>query len=145
MRPEWLVDSEDGRGVEPEHADAMKPRTLARIALASLIALIAQIALSLAFAATTVPGAPRGIVLASAEAIVVAFLLYRVVRLDTYTMQWSSMLILLFLAEGVVRAMTEPQPGSIFGAIEALSAAIYFLAVLAYLRPLKKAARASHR
>lgn len=121
------------------------PRTLARIALAGLILLIAQIALSLVFAATAGPGAPRGLALASVEAIVLAFLLYRVARLDAYTMQWSSMLILLFMAEGVVRAMTEPQPAALLGAIEAASAAIYFLAVLAYLRPLKKAARASKR
>ena len=127
------------------HAAAMNPRTLQRLALASLIALIAQIAISLAFAVMAGPGAPRGIALASVEAVVLAFLLTRVVRLDAYAMQWSSMLILLFMAEGVVRAMTEPQPSSMFGAIEAASAVIYFFAVLAYLRPLKKAARESKR
>lgn len=140
-----LVGFADGGVAEPMHAAVMNPRTLERIALASLIALIAQIGISLAFAVMAEPGAPRGLALASVEAIVLAFLLTRIARLDTYAMQWSSMLILLFMAEGVVRAMTERQPSSMLGAIEAASAAIYFVAVLAYLRPLKKAARESKR
>ena len=118
----------------------MNPRLLQRIAMASLIALIL---LSIAFAWPSVPGTASGATLAILKIVTLAFVLVRIRRADVYAMQWSSMLILLFVAEGVVRAMSDPQPSAALGGIEAVAAGTFFFAMLAYLRPLKKASRGS--
>ena len=122
------------------HAGAMSSNLLQRVAVASLIALMG---LSLAFALVPVGGVRTGAMLALIKILVLAFVFKRVWRADVYAMQWSSMFILLFVAEGVVRATSDPQPSALLGGIEAVVASLYFVAVLAYLRPLKKAARAS--
>jgi uncharacterized membrane protein len=65
-----------------------------------------------------------------------------VVKRDLYTMQWSSMLILLYFIEGVVRAwadQTELSRWMAFG--EAALACLYFACALLYLRPYKQAAK----
>jgi uncharacterized membrane protein len=48
--------------------------------------------------------------------------------------QWWSMLILAYLAEGLVRAMSDRGPGAYLGWIEAALAAIAFGAILGYVR-----------
>ena len=111
-----------------------------RIAAASLVALIL---LSIAFAVVPVAGTRPGWMLALVKVAVLVFLFTRVVRAHVYTLQWSSMLILLFLAEGVVRATSDPQPSAMLGFAEAVVASTYFAAALAYLRPLKQAARSA--
>lgn len=115
----------------------MSPRVLRSVALASLAALmLVSAGLVLAPQADRSPG----YVLALCKLLVLAFLYKRVVDADNYTLQWSSMLILLFVAEGTVRAMSDPQPGAALGALEVAAATVYFAATLRYLRPLKKAA-----
>ena len=112
----------------------MTPRTLIAIAMAALGALmVLSVALSL------VPASP-GYVLALVKLVVLGFLLKRVHDRNVYTMQWSSMFILLFLAEGLVRATSDPQPSAALGTLEACASTAYFVAVLAFLRPIKKAA-----
>lgn len=65
-----------------------------------------------------------------------------VLKRDIYTMQWSSMLILLYLAEGVVRATSDSTATSAaLGWIEVALAGIYFFCTILYLRPHKKAAK----
>lgn len=51
-----------------------------------------------------------------------------------YTYQWSSMLILGYFAEGVVRAITESGTGSGLGAVEAALSATFFLSAIFYAR-----------
>jgi uncharacterized membrane protein len=51
-----------------------------------------------------------------------------------YTYQWSSMLILLYFTEGVVRATTETSTGQWLGAIETLLSIAFFFAAVAYAR-----------
>jgi len=63
------------------------------------------------------------------------------VRRSHYTLQWSSMLILLYFMEGVVRAATDSGLSAALGGVETLLAAVYFGCALAYLRPHKLAAR----
>lgn len=65
-----------------------------------------------------------------------------VLQRHNYTMQWSSMLILLYFTEGVVRAGSDTLALSrVLAGIEiALSVAFFFGAIL-YLRPYKKAAK----
>jgi uncharacterized membrane protein len=64
-----------------------------------------------------------------------------VLKRDVYTMQWASMLILIYLAEGVVRAATEPGLPGILGMIETALVCIFFFCSLLYLRPYKRAAK----
>jgi uncharacterized membrane protein len=66
-----------------------------------------------------------------------------VLRKDNYTMQWTSMLIWLYFTEGVVRAYSDKVQVSVYLAmIEILLSLLYFIAILGYLRPIKKAAKA---
>jgi uncharacterized membrane protein len=64
-----------------------------------------------------------------------------VFKRDVYTMQWASMLILIYLAEGVVRATTEPGLSGVLGMIETALVCIFFFCSLLYLRPYKRAAK----
>ena len=51
-----------------------------------------------------------------------------------YTYQWASMLILLYLAEGVVRSTTESGPAQWLAGVEILLAVTFFCAAVAYAR-----------
>ena len=51
-----------------------------------------------------------------------------------YTYQWSSLLILAYLAEGVTRAMSEYGTSQFLAALETLLSAVFFAAVVAYAR-----------
>ena len=113
-----------------------------RVALAALVGLMLS---SIAFAWPSAHRASPGYTLAAVKLVGLGFLFVRVRQARVYTLQWSSMFILLFMAEGIVRAMGDPEPGPLVGTLEALAATVYFAAVLAYLRPLKKAARDSAR
>lgn len=65
-----------------------------------------------------------------------------VLRHDNYTMQWSSMLVLLYFTEGVVRATSDRNPLAVqlsWG--EVVLALLFFFFTLSYLRPLKQEAR----
>lgn len=62
-------------------------------------------------------------------------------RQNIYGLQLSAMMILVYLAEGVVRAMTDKGLSSVLGAIEIVLVVVFFAASLAYLGPLKRAAR----
>jgi len=65
-----------------------------------------------------------------------------VLRRDVYTLQWSSMLMLVYLAEGLVRATSDASSTSmLLGWAEVALASIYFTCALLYLHPFKKAAR----
>jgi uncharacterized membrane protein len=113
----------------------------ARIALLSLIALIA---LSLLWELWLAPLRPGGSALAL-KAIPLAFALRGTFRRNVYTLQWASMLVLLYLAEGIVRGMTDGGLSARLGWIEALLALVYFVCALAFVAPFKRAARAAKR
>ena len=60
---------------------------------------------------------------------------------NVYTMQWASMLILLYITEGLVRIL---ESGTNFwlALLETLLATIGFVCLLIYLKPIKKDAKA---
>lgn len=60
-------------------------------------------------------------------------------RIRTYQL-WS-MLILIYLCEGIVRSMSDAQPSAALGWIEALLAAGAYVAVLLYVRTCRQLAR----
>nr|WP_198981753.1 DUF2069 domain-containing protein [Herbaspirillum sp. ASV7] len=65
-----------------------------------------------------------------------------VLKRDVYTLQWSSMLILVYLAEGLVRATSDAVHTSVLLAwAEVALTCVYFLCALLYLHPFKKAAK----
>ena len=62
-------------------------------------------------------------------------------RVKVYTMQWASMLILLYITEGLVRIL---ETGANFwlALFETILAAVGFICLLMYLKPIKKEAKA---
>ena len=69
-----------------------------------------------------------------------------VIKKDNYTMQWSSMLILLYFTEGIVRATSDRSGLSVsLSWLEVLLCCAFFYCTLCYLRPIKKAAKAMQK
>ncbi|MCB5362994.1 DUF2069 domain-containing protein [Pusillimonas sp. CC-YST705] len=65
-----------------------------------------------------------------------------VLKGSLYTMQWASMLILLYLMEGVVRAYSDPSAlSAALGGVEVVLALVFYLCAIFYVRPAKRAAR----
>ena len=64
-----------------------------------------------------------------------------VLKRDLYTMQWSSMLILLYFGEGLVRGMSDQGLSAMLGWIEVALTSVFFACTIFYLRPFKKAAK----
>lgn len=64
-----------------------------------------------------------------------------VLKRNLYTMQWASMLILLYLAEGVVRGTTDAGLSAVLGWIEVGLVSLFFFCTVLYLRPYKQAAK----
>lgn len=80
------------------------------------------------------------------KALPLAFAIRGVAKGSLYTLQWSSMLILLYFMEGVVRVASDPPGPSILMAwIEIVLSSVFFVAALAYLRPAKKAYKQKHK
>lgn len=76
------------------------------------------------------------------KALPLAFAFRGVSQGSLYTIQWSSMLVLIYLMEGVVRVMSDPPGPSILMAwIEILLSSIFFFAALFYVRPAKRYAK----
>ncbi|QYJ23453.1 DUF2069 domain-containing protein [Achromobacter sp. ES-001] len=115
----------------------LNPR-LRRLASASLFALIV---LCITWETVVAPLRPGGSWMLL-KALPLAFPLRGILRGNLYTYQWASMLSLLYLMEGVVRAMSDPAPLSVLMAWgEIVLSAIFFLSAIFYVRPAKRAAR----
>lgn len=112
-------------------------KTCRFLAAASLIALIA---LCIAWEWVLAPLQPGGTLLVL-KVVPLFFPLAGVLRANNYTLQWASMLILLYFAEGVVRAMTDSGLSALLGGAEILLSSIFFASALTFLRPLKKEAK----
>ena len=114
------------------------PRLLHLSALTSLLALII---LCIAWELVLAPLRPGGSWLVL-KVIPLLLPLRGVIKRDIYTLQWTSMLILIYFVEGIVRATSDRGPSATLGWIEVILVVVYFGCVIAYLRPLKQAARA---
>lgn len=60
--------------------------------------------------------------------------LFGILRRKIYTYQWSSMLILAYVIEGVVRGYSETGLSAQLGRIEIALALLFFFSVIAYVR-----------
>ncbi|CCD36614.1 Probable transmembrane protein [Candidatus Paraburkholderia kirkii UZHbot1] len=126
------------------NAPAASSQPNAAFALGALASLVALIALSLLWELWLAPLRPGAWALAL-KALPLAFALPGVARRSVYTLQWASMLVLLYLAEGVVRGMTDARPSASLGWLAALLALAFFGFALAYVAPFKRAARLDTR
>lgn len=61
-----------------------------------------------------------------------------VLKRDLYTMQWASMLILLYFLEGVVRVTTESGMSALLAGAEIALSFVFFLSSILFLRPYKQ-------
>jgi uncharacterized membrane protein len=78
------------------------------------------------------------------KAVPLLFPLIGVLKRDLYTLQWSSMMILAYLAEGVVRGYSDTaMPWLGWG--EAVLVFVFFCCALLYVHPYKRAARKAAR
>ncbi len=117
---------------------AREPRFFYLGAVGSLLALIA---LGLAWELLLAPLRPGGSWMVL-KILPLLLPLAGVMKRDVYTMQWASMLILLYLAEGIVRATTDSGIMSRrLGWLEVALSCIFFLCTILYLRPYKKTAK----
>jgi len=105
-------------------------RAAQRVAAASLALLIA---LCLAWELWLAPLAPGGTLLAL-KAAPLALPLGGVLSGRRYTFQWSSMLILAYLAEGVTRAWSEHGLAQRLAAAEIALSLAFFASAVAYAR-----------
>jgi uncharacterized membrane protein len=109
--------------------------------LGAIVSLVLLILWLVAWETVVAPLHPGGSWLAL-KAIPLLIPLGGVVKRDIYTLQWSSMVILLYFTEGVVRAWSDRAPLSqIMAWGEIALVCIYFVCALLYLRPYKKAAK----
>ncbi|ADJ64788.1 MULTISPECIES: DUF2069 domain-containing protein [Herbaspirillum] len=109
--------------------------------LGACSSLIALILLGLAWELVLAPLRPGGSWMVL-KVLPLLLPLRGVLKRDVYTLQWSSMLILVYLAEGLVRATSDAVHLSMqLGWVEVALSLLYFLCALLYLHPFKKAAK----
>jgi uncharacterized membrane protein len=106
------------------------------VAAASLAALIV---LCLAWELWLAPLRPGGS-LAALKALPLAIPLAGIVSGKRYTYQWSSMLILAYFAEGVMRAWSETGLSQQLALAEIALSLVFFAAVVSYARLTRAAA-----
>ncbi|MCC8405175.1 DUF2069 domain-containing protein [Paraburkholderia sp. MMS20-SJTN17] len=116
----------------------MHPKTAA--ALVAAFTLVAMIVLAVAWEWWLAPLRPGGSLLVL-KALPLLSALPGVWRRRLYTMQWASMLILLYFAEGVVRGWSDHGSSARLAWLQAALAVIFFACTLAYVGPFKRAAR----
>lgn len=109
-----------------------------RLAALSLVGLII---LCLAWELFIAPIRPGGSYLAL-KVLPLLLPLRGVLKGNVYTLQWSSMLMLLYFMEGVTRAWSDPNPLSVkMACIEIVLSLIFYVCAMFYLWPAKKAAK----
>jgi uncharacterized membrane protein len=103
---------------------------LCRLAAGALVALIV---LCLAWELWLAPLRPGGSLIAL-KALPLALPLFGIVSGNRYTYQWSSMLILAYLAEGVTRAWSERGMAQFLSATELALSLLFFACAVTYAR-----------
>lgn len=111
----------------------------ARLRAAALVSLAALIVLCVAWEMWLAPLRAGGSLLAL-KALPLALPLGGILGARRYTFQWSSLLILAYFAEGVVRAWSERGISQHLAAAEVVLSLVYFAAVVSYARLTRSAA-----
>lgn len=119
----------------------MKPQLNPILYRVAALALVGLIILCLVWELFIAPIRPGGSYLVL-KVIPLLFPLRGVLKGNNYTMQWSSMLVLLYFMEGVTRAWSDPNPMSVYMAyIEIVLSFVFYACALYYLWPAKKLAK----
>jgi uncharacterized membrane protein len=105
--------------------------------LGAIVSLLALIALNLAWEARLAPSGGRVVLIL--KTVPLLFPLFGILRAKRYTYQWSSMLILLYFTEGVVRAYGEQGIASRLAMAEVALTVIFYLCAIFYARLTRKA------
>ena len=117
-------------------------RRAKRYHLGALGSLVALIALCVAWELVLAPLRPGGSWMVL-KVVPLLLPLRGVLKRDVYTMQWSSMLILVYFTEGIVRATSDRLPlSAALGWAETALTCVFFICTILYLRPYKQAAKA---
>ena len=117
----------------------MEPKLNPILSRVAAVALVGLIVLCVAWELFLAPIRPGGSWLAL-KVIPLLFPLRGVLKGNVYTLQWSSMLILLYFMEGVTRAWSDPSLSSVYMAmIEIVLSLVFYLCAMFYLWPAKKA------
>ncbi|MBW9106884.1 DUF2069 domain-containing protein [Paraburkholderia phenoliruptrix] len=118
-----------------------KPPSANRLAaFGASASLVALIVVSVAWEAWLAPLRPGGTALVI-KAVPLLLALPGVWRQRLYTLQWASMLILLYFTEGVVRGWSDRGLSAGLGWLEAALAVVFFVCALVYVAPFKRAAK----
>ncbi|CAB3794373.1 DUF2069 domain-containing protein [Pararobbsia alpina] len=121
----------------PNPTNTLASFTLYRTARMALIVLIV---LCFAWEAWLAPLRPGGSLLVL-KIVPLLLPLYGVMRRSLYTLQWSSMLVLAYFTEGVVRGWSDPAPIASLAWSEAALSLIYFVCAIWYVKPFKQEAK----
>ncbi|WP_118180598.1 DUF2069 domain-containing protein [Paraburkholderia phosphatilytica] len=108
------------------------------------LALAALIVLCIAWEWRLAPLRPGGSLLVL-KAVPLVLALPGVARRRLYTLQWASMLVLLYFMEGIVRGMSDRGLSASLGWSEVAVSVVFFVAALVAVAPFKRAARAAKR
>jgi len=80
------------------------------------------------------------------KAVPLGLALRGIVRGHLYTYQWAAMLVLLYVMEGAVRAVSDlSRTSALLGLLELVLAVLFFGCAIFYVRPAKQAARRAKR
>jgi uncharacterized membrane protein len=112
---------------------------IAKLRLAAGLAIAALFLLCLAWELWLAPLRPGGSFLAL-KVLPLALPIAGVLRGRRYTYQWSSMMILAYLAEGVTRAWSEAGVSRQLALAEIVLSAAFFAATVGYARLTREAA-----
>lgn len=103
--------------------------------IGAIVSLLALIALNLVWEAWLVPS---GRVVLMLKTVPLLLPLFGILRAKRYTYQWSSMLILLYFTEGVVRAYGEHGLAAQLAMAEVALTVIFYLCAIFYARLTRK-------
>lgn len=113
--------------------------------LTSSASLICLIVLGVLWETVLSPVKP-GSYLWACKVLPLVFPLRGVLQKNIYTMQWASMLILLYFMEGIVRAMGDAESLSKgLALLEILLCVSFFFSSILYIRPYKQLAKAEKK
>src|SRR5690606_4676598 len=109
----------------------------------AILSLIGLIVLCLVWELGVAPLRPGGSLLVL-KVLPLLLPLRGVLNGSSYTLQWASMLILLYLMEVVVRAYSDPSAlSALMAAFEIVLSVAFYLCAILSLRPCKPAAKAA--
>ncbi len=110
---------------------------LHQLSVASLVGLVARCVLWELVLAPLRPGGSWMVI----KALPLLAPMAGTIRRNIYTMQWASMMILLYFTEGVVRAWSERGLSQGLAGAEIALSSIYFFCAIFFLRPYKREAK----